>query len=109
MGPVQVAHFNPVRLRVRPVELLGQPITGEAVRGREARDDDILAVAGAVHPGALDGVERHVRPVHGGLGEVEVKRRRVVQPVDDDGRVVRRHGAAPAIHQPDVPPVREQQ
>ena len=46
VGAIQIAHFNPIGLRVRPVELLPQPVTRQAIRGDYARRYDIYAGLG---------------------------------------------------------------
>ena len=93
MRPIQIANFDPVRLRVGPVQLLREPVTGEPVRGGQPRHHDVLAHPGVVDPRPFDRVERDIRPVDRGLGVVKIKRRRIVQLVDDDGGVASRYAA----------------
>lgn len=105
--PVEIGHLDAVGLRVCPVQFLANPVTGQAIRRHQARDDHVLhGGARLVQIGLLDGLLAHIRPVHSSLGELEIHRGRILQATDHNGGLQ----LDPAgVHQPHIPAVGKQQ
>ena len=106
-GTIEVGHFDAIHLRVGPVDVSCDPVTGEPVRRDESDRDDIGAVQRPVQRRPLDATLRHVRPKDDLVLPDEVQRRRVLEAGDDERRVART--VRLDVDSADVVPVGEQQ
>ena len=78
---VEFGHLDAPDAGIGPVDRVVDPVDGHSARTFQSAPGHI-AHDRAVHVGAFDGVQRHVRPDDDALGVVEVERDGVLQPVD---------------------------
>lgn len=72
---IQISDFYPIGFWICPVKFFPNPITRQAIRGNQTRNDDILHhIPSLVNISLLDGFFAHICPENDALRILEVNR-----------------------------------